>query len=60
MIIIDKNPNLIDMKIYRFKFGKVGGAFSAGGVAGAVGKKGKKFAAGGLIAGMSLGFLFSH
>lgn len=38
--------------MYRFKFGKVGGAFAAGGMAGAFGKKGKKFAAGGVAAGM--------
>ncbi|KAH9420335.1 hypothetical protein DERP_011252 [Dermatophagoides pteronyssinus] len=30
-----------------FKFGKMGGAFAAGGAAGAAGKKGGKFAAGG-------------
>lgn len=42
--------HVIDM--YRFKFGKVGGAFAAGGMAGAFGKKGKKFAAGGVAAGM--------
>lgn len=44
----------------RFKFSKIGGAFASGGMAGAFGKKGKKFAAGGVAAGKSGFSLIIH